>query len=121
FAIPNLENFSAGGVFSPGLTSGFSRPAAGGEARSGPPQISPAGAAWEKQYQPKLDNSELKKGLKLFWFSTGKEDFLLNITKGTVELFKKRSFNPVFLESQGGHTWVNWRNYLNEFAPQLFQ
>jgi enterochelin esterase family protein len=21
----------------------------------------------------------------------------------------------------GGHTWINWRNYLNEFAPQLFQ
>jgi hypothetical protein len=20
----------------------------------------------------------------------------------------------------GGHTWINWRNYLNEFAPQLF-
>ena len=24
-------------------------------------------------------------------------------------------------ESEGGHTWVNWREYLNEFAPQLFQ
>jgi len=21
----------------------------------------------------------------------------------------------------GGHTWINWRNYLNEFAPKLFQ
>jgi hypothetical protein len=21
----------------------------------------------------------------------------------------------------GAHTWVNWRNYLDEFAPKLFQ
>ena len=26
-----------------------------------------------------------------------------------------------FRESAGGHTWINWRNYLDEFAPQLFQ
>jgi enterochelin esterase family protein len=24
-------------------------------------------------------------------------------------------------ETSGGHTWINWRLYLNEFAPQLFQ
>ncbi len=29
--------------------------------------------------------------------------------------------NPAFKESSGGHTWINWRNYLNEFTPQLFQ
>jgi hypothetical protein len=21
----------------------------------------------------------------------------------------------------GGHTWLNWRDYLTEFAPKLFQ
>jgi hypothetical protein len=35
-----------------------------------------------------------------------------------VELFKKIGFLPMFKESSGGHTWMNWRNYLNEFAPQ---
>ena len=34
---------------------------------------------------------------------------------------KKHGFQPVFLESPGGHTWINWRNYLHEFAPQLFR
>ena len=34
---------------------------------------------------------------------------------------KKHGFAPVYKESPGGHTWINWRNYLNEFAPQLFQ
>ena len=120
-AIPNLEKFAYVGVFSSGLISAFNRPAPGSTAPSGPPQLSAAGEAWEKQNLAKLDSAELKKGLKLFWFSTGKEDFLLNTTRGTVTLFKKHGFNPVSEESAGGHTWINWRNYLNEFAPKLFQ
>ena len=39
----------------------------------------------------------------------------------TGDLLKQHGFNPVFKESPGGHTWINWRNYLNEFVPQLFQ
>ena len=63
----------------------------------------------------------LKKGLRLLWFATGKEDRLITTTQGTVDLFKKHGFAPVFKESPGGHTWINWRNYLVEFASQLFQ
>jgi len=36
-------------------------------------------------------------------------------------MLKKHGFSPVYKESGGGHTWTNWRNYLNEFAPQLFK
>jgi enterochelin esterase family protein len=25
------------------------------------------------------------------------------------------------VESEGGHTWLNWRDYLSQFAPLLFQ
>ena len=42
-------------------------------------------------------------------------------TRSTVEMLKKHGFAPVFKESPGGHTWINWRNYLAEFAPLLFQ
>jgi enterochelin esterase family protein len=42
-------------------------------------------------------------------------------TIATVDLLKKHGFDAVFKESPGGHTWINWRNYLNEFAVQLFQ
>jgi len=61
------------------------------------------------------------RGLRLLWFGTGKEDFLLSTTNATVDLFKRHGFSPVFVESPGGHTWINWRNYLSEFAPQLFR
>jgi enterochelin esterase family protein len=72
-------------------------------------------------YKAKLDDPALKKGLRLLWFATGKEDRLMPTTQGTVDLLKKHGFTPVFKESPGGHTWINWRNYLVEFASQLFQ
>ena len=56
----------------------------------------------------------------MFWFATGKDDFLIDTTKQTVDLFKKHGFMPVYKISEGGHTWMNWRDYLNEFAPMLF-
>jgi len=126
-AIPHLDKFAYVGVYSSGLLAAFTRapnpgaPAPANGASTTPGQITPAGEAWEKQNLATLDNANLKKGLKLFWFATGKDDFLLSTTKASVELFKKHGFNPTFQESSGGHTWINWRNYLNEFAPQLFQ
>jgi enterochelin esterase-like enzyme len=41
------------------------------------------------------------------------------VTQSTLALMKKHGFTPVFVESEGGHTWLNWRDYLSEFAPQL--
>jgi enterochelin esterase family protein len=69
-----------------------------------------------------LDNASLKKGLKLVWFAIGKDDNVIGTpTPLTVDLLKKNGFNPVFEHSEGGHTWISWRNYLNTFAPQQFQ
>ena len=68
-----------------------------------------------------LDDSKLKEGLKLFWFATGKSDFLVGTTRATVEMFKKHHFDVVYKETDGAHTWDKWREYLNEFAPQLFK
>ncbi|MGO9012383.1 MAG: hypothetical protein ACLQPN_19985 [Bryobacteraceae bacterium] len=68
-----------------------------------------------------LDDAALKPGLKVLWFGTGKDDFLISTTKATVEVLKQHGFSPVFQESPGAHTWINWRNYLEEFAPLLFQ
>ena len=78
-------------------------------------------AAWEEQRQTMLDDASLKDGLKVLWFATGSDDFLMQSTKSTIEAFKKHGFKPVFKETSGGHSWINWRNYLNEFAPMLFQ
>jgi enterochelin esterase family protein len=100
--VPHLEQFGYVGVFSSGL---FLR--------------NPAD--WEKENQAKLADAGAKEGLKLLWLATGKDDFLIERTRETVGLFKKHGFNPVFKETAGGHTWINWRDYLNEFAPRLFR
>jgi enterochelin esterase family protein len=122
-AIPRLERFAYVGVYSSGLIGAF--PNDGGRGRGAAPAAAtpaPAGPVeWEKVNATKLDDANLKKGLRLLWFGTGKEDFLLSTTSATVDLFKRHGFSPVFVESPGGHTWINWRNYLSEFAPQLFR
>jgi enterochelin esterase family protein len=116
-AIPNLEKFGYIGVYSSGLLGAF--PIGG---RGGAPQGTASGAAdWESQHGATLADAGLKRGVKLLWFATGKEDFLLNTTTGTVALFEKHGFTPVYTETEGGHTWINWRDYLGEFAPQLFR
>lgn len=127
-AVPHLDKFAYVGVYSSGLIPAFSRPpgpgappAAAGAPALAPGALTPAGEAWIKQNQAKLDDANLKKGLKMLWFATGKEDFLLMTTKNTVELLNKHGFKPVFKETAGGHTWLNWRDYLAEFTPQLFQ
>jgi enterochelin esterase family protein len=117
-AIPHLDMFAYIGVYSSGLFGIVGPPRAASAAPAAP---AGTGFPWEEQHQSELDNAGLKKGLKLFWFSTGKDDFLLATTRATVDMFKKHGFDPVFAESSGGHTWLNWRNYLIEFAPQLFR
>src|SRR5262249_18843992 len=78
-------------------------------------------ADWEKDHKDALDDAAARDGLKLLWFATGSEDFLIRQSKETVDLFKKHGCNPVFKETGGGHTWINWQKYLGEFAPQLFR
>jgi enterochelin esterase-like enzyme len=114
----DLGKYSYIGVFSSGVFSMAAKPAAPGAAAPASPTPSPD---WEQQHLAMLDNAALKKELRLLWFATGSEDFLVNTTRTTVEMLKKHGFGPVYKETDGGHTWVKWREYLNEFAPQLFQ
>jgi enterochelin esterase family protein len=102
-AFSHLDEFSAIGVFSSGILGGQK------------PEV------WEKDHLAALDNPALKNGLKTVWFSTGSDDALLPTSKATVELLKKHGFAATFTESTGAHTWINWRNYLNQFAPLLFR
>ena len=110
--IPHLDEFAYIGVFSSGIF---------GITGSGPGANGNQGQLWEQQHLQVLDNARLKRGLKVFWFATGKDDFLLPTTKATVAMFRKHGFKVDFHESDGAHTWLNWREYLREFAPLLFR
>ena len=106
-AIPNLDQYAYVGVFSSGIF--------------GPPRTGDARSPWEEQNQAHLNNASAKKGLKLLWLATGKDDFLLNTTRQTVDTLKRYGFSAVYEETDGGHTWLKWRDYLIEFAPRLFK
>jgi enterochelin esterase family protein len=121
-AIPNLEQFAYIGVYSSGLIGGFPdlMPRQPG-ATAPPPRMGPTAEEWSATNAAKLGDASLKKDLRLFWFATGKDDFLLGTTKATVAMFEKHGFTVTYRETDGGHTWIKWRHYLTEFAPLLFQ
>jgi hypothetical protein len=105
----NLDDYGYIGVFSSGIFG-----IAGGPGGTAP------NTQWEERHKEILDKAEAKKGLRVMWFGIGTEDFLLQTSKATVSMFKNHQFDVVSKETAGGHTWINWRNYLAEFAPLLF-
>lgn len=109
-AIPNLARFAYVGVYSSGIIGIVPRP-------NMPP---PQGPSWEERNKAALEDAKARQGLKLFWFATGKDDFLLETSRVSVELFKKYGFPVQYKETEGAHTWIVWRNYLHEFAQKLF-
>lgn len=109
--IPHLDQFAYLGVYSSGVFGIVQRP--------GAPQ--PPEPSFEEKHKPILDDAKLKEGLKLFWFATGKDDFLVETSRKTVEMFKAHKFDVTYQEAEGAHTWDKWREYLNEFAPLLFR
>jgi enterochelin esterase family protein len=50
-----------------------------------------------------------------------KDDGALEGSKALDQLLTKHGFKHELKISSGAHTWINWRKYLNEFAPRLFQ
>jgi enterochelin esterase-like enzyme len=108
-AFSHLDEYAYIGVFSSGIFG-----IAGGF------KAAPPNTQWQERHKAVLDNPELKKGLRLLWFGIGKEDFLLKTSNATVNMFKNHQFQVVSRETAGGHTWINWRAYLHEFAPLLF-
>ena len=76
----------------------------------------------EKQYAAFLDQAgKINQRVRLFSISVGDKDRLAAGSKNLSELLTKHGIKNELHVSGGGHTWINWRHYLNEFAPQLFR
>ena len=63
----------------------------------------------------------VNKPVKLLAISVGDKDFLLNGSKSLAALLEKHGITHELHISGGGHTWIDWRHYLSEFAPKLFR
>lgn len=109
-AIPHLDKFGYIGVFSSGVVG----------RRPGDVEAQPA-PSWEETNAKYLDDASAKKGLKLFWYGIGKDDPGLTRAQQTVAVLKKHGFDVQYSETEGAHTWMVWREYLQAFAPLLFK
>jgi enterochelin esterase family protein len=62
-----------------------------------------------------------KAGYKLYWLGCGSEDFTFANAKNLDAALTRNGLKHTFFVSGGGHTWANWRIYLNTFGPLLFK
>ncbi len=65
--------------------------------------------------------AQKKNGCKLYWIGMGKTDFLYQAGVDYRAKLDKIGMKYTYVETEGGHTWTNWRDYLSEFAPLLFK
>lgn len=67
--------------------------------------------------------AQLDNGYELYWIAVGKDDFPI-LYQGIQDYRKELEslgVQYVYKETEGGHTWENWREYLSEFVQMIFQ
>jgi enterochelin esterase family protein len=102
FGLTHPDKFGYIGIFSIGLGS------------SDPQEI----ARYEAQNGAALNDGA--KAFKLVYYAIGKDDFLYSTSAPTRAMLDRHKIKFIYNESAGGHTWINWRRYLADFAPRLF-
>lgn len=77
---------------------------------------------WEKRNEAFLAaSSQVNGAVKRLEICVGDKDSLVAGSKALASVFEKRGIKHEVHISGGGHTWINWRHYLSEFAPKLFR
>jgi enterochelin esterase family protein len=77
---------------------------------------------WENQNESFLAAKDRANGaIKHLEIVVGDQDFALAGSKALSEILKKRGVAHELRTTGGGHTWLNWRHYLNDLAPKLFR
>ena len=57
---------------------------------------------------------------KLYYIAIGNKDFLYEENKRYRDFLDQNGYPYQYNESEGGHEWKNWRDYLIDFLPKLF-
>jgi enterochelin esterase-like enzyme len=66
------------------------------------------------------DTKKVNGEFKLVWVGCGTDDTLFKSVQAFSQMMNASGVKHVFRETDGAHTWLNWRRYLAEVAPQLF-
>jgi enterochelin esterase-like enzyme len=79
-------------------------------------------AEFEKTYAAAAAKPQaVNESLRLLWIGCGNSDSAMANNKALAGFLAQRGIKHTFRESDGAHTWIVWRRYLNEIAPLLFQ
>jgi enterochelin esterase-like enzyme len=57
----------------------------------------------------------------LYWIACGKDDGVKKNSMLLYDYCQSKGYPVEYYESEGGHTWRNWRVYLTLFAQKIFQ
>jgi enterochelin esterase family protein len=58
--------------------------------------------------------------LHLLWIGCGTDDGLFGASTSFSKFLDDSQIKHTFFKIPGAHTWIVWRQFLNEFAPKLF-
>jgi enterochelin esterase family protein len=103
FGLPHADTFRYIGIFSMGLGMNNNQAEVASYARDNAAAL-----------------ARSAKQLKLVYYAIGRDDFLYGTSAPTRGMLDQQGIKYVYNESGGGHTWINWRRYLNDFLPRLF-
>jgi enterochelin esterase family protein len=82
--------------------------------------ISPA--TFDKDFAAiKADPKGVNAKLHLLWIGCGTEDGLFPTSRSFDKYLSDAQVKHTFYTMPGVHSWIVWRHFLTEYAPQLFQ
>lgn len=58
---------------------------------------------------------------KLYYIACGDDDFVKKLNDIWRQKLKSGGYDFYYNETDGGHTWENWRKYLVDFLPRIFK
>ena len=78
-------------------------------------------ATVERRHRAVLDDPASFAQVKL-WIGVGTDDRpAFPNTQVLRAMLRRHGIEHTYRETDGDHTWINWRRYFNEFAPLLFR
>ena len=86
-----------------------------------------APAIFGEEYKTNFTNgtyaplADVKKNVKFLWIGTGTSDFLIAASRGLDGYLTEQGVKHTFYTPDGGHTWMNCRDYLTQIAQKLFK
>ncbi len=64
---------------------------------------------------------QFKNPPKLYYIAVGKDDFVKKLNDDFRSKLTDKGYKFYYHETDGGHSWENWRKYLVDFLPRIFK